>query len=243
MNKAKNDWFEYWFDTPYYHILYNHRNDSEAKFFMRNLRSFLQLKKGETILDLPCGKGRHAIFLNTQGFDVTGADLSSNSITAAKKYENKTLRFSVHDMRDSLFKKYHAIFNLFTSFGYFDDEETNENVLKKMKAGLLPNGHIVIDFLNIKKVESELIAEETIIKSDIHFLIKRHISEGLLIKNIYFEADGKQHHYTEKVQCLDLSKMETFAKNANLNIKHVFGDYNLTSFNPKTSNRLILILQ
>ena len=86
--QAKKDWFHKWFNTPYYHLLYRDRDDSEAELFMMNLTQFLGLKKDDTILDLPCGKGRHAIFLNSLGFDVTGADLSENSIEYAKQFEN-----------------------------------------------------------------------------------------------------------------------------------------------------------
>ncbi|MDB9922339.1 SAM-dependent methyltransferase, partial [Polaribacter sp.] len=74
------DWFTDWFNTPYYHILYNNRNDSDAQLFMQNITTFLALKKGAHIADLPCGKGRHSIYLNSLGYKVTGGDLSENSI-------------------------------------------------------------------------------------------------------------------------------------------------------------------
>ena len=72
------DWFEHWFDTKYYHLLYDNRDEKEAEFFMKNLILFLELKKGSRILDLHCGKGRHSVFLNSKGCNVVGADLSRN---------------------------------------------------------------------------------------------------------------------------------------------------------------------
>ena len=116
---------------------------------MQNLLSFVQLKKNSKILDMPCGKGRHAIFLNSLGYDVTGADLSENSIEHAKIFTNKTLHFEIHDMRQPFKTKFDAIFNLFTSFGYFDEEETNIKVLKNLKKGLKENGVLVVDFMNV----------------------------------------------------------------------------------------------
>ena len=59
-----SDWYASWFDTPYYHILYKDRDNAEADSFMERLTSFLQLKQNDTILDLACGKGRHAISLS-----------------------------------------------------------------------------------------------------------------------------------------------------------------------------------
>ena len=82
---ATDNWFESWFDTPYYHILYKERNDDEAQLLMDNLTQYLNLPEEAKILDLACGKGRHSIYLNQLGFDVTGADLSTNSIAEAKK--------------------------------------------------------------------------------------------------------------------------------------------------------------
>lgn len=239
----KIEWFQDWFDTTYYHTLYNHRNDDEARFFMKNLIAFLKLDQGDTILDLPCGKGRHSLFLNEQGFDVVGADLSVNSILAAKNNENKTLRFTNHDMRNPLGGTYHAIFNLFTSFGYFNDEQTNIKVLKNFKEALYTNGHIVIDFLNIIKVEKQLVRKELIVKNDISFSITRNIDKDFLIKDIEFNADQKHHHYTEKLQYLNLDKFKHFAEKAQLKVKHIFGDYNLKPFDEDKSDRLILILQ
>ena len=63
-NPESNNWFATWFDSPYYHILYKERNYREAQVFMDNLTHYLNLPEGATVLDLACGKGRHAIYLN-----------------------------------------------------------------------------------------------------------------------------------------------------------------------------------
>ena len=144
----EKDWFSEWFNTPYYHILYKDRNDNEAQFFMDNLTHYLNLPQDAQILDLACGKGRHSIYLNSLGFEVTGVDISANSIKIANESANDKLHFHVHDMRENLPNKYDAIFNLFTSFGYFDNEEDNIKTLKAIKNSLTEYGFGVIDFLN-----------------------------------------------------------------------------------------------
>lgn len=73
--KPTQNWFASWFDTPYYHILYKERNYREAQIFMDNLTHYLNLPEKAKVLDLACGKGRHAIYLNQLGFEVIGADL------------------------------------------------------------------------------------------------------------------------------------------------------------------------
>ncbi|CAM1353679.1 SAM-dependent methyltransferase [Tenacibaculum insulae] len=235
------DWFTSWFDTPYYHTLYKHRNDADAQFFMRNITSFLNLPKSSHIADIPCGKGRHSVYLNSLEYKVTGGDLSNNSIKYAKQFENESLRFEVWDMRNPLEQKYHAIFNLFTSFGYFEDDKEDITILKSFKNGLKENGVVVLDFLNVEKVKNNLVKEEIKTIDGIEFFIKREIKDGFILKHISFIADNQKHSYTEQVKFLTLDKMQTYFKEAGLKIKHVFGDYSLSTFDKNTSDRLILI--
>ena len=235
------DWYTDWFNTPYYHILYKERNDKDAQLFMKNITSFLKLPKTTHILDLPCGKGRHSLFLNTLGYKVTGGDLAENSIKSAKEFENDTLKFNIHDMRYPFNNTYDAIFNLFTSFGYFEDDNEDLLILKNFKQGLKKNGVFVFDFLNAEKVTLNLVPEETKTVDQITFHIKRKIKDGFIFKNISFFADGKDQFYQEKVKYLDLDKMKNYFHKACFNITHVFGDYQLTPYESKNSDRLIII--
>ena len=235
------NWFTSWFDTSYYHTLYKHRNDADAQFFMRNITSFLELPKTSHIADLACGKGRHSVYLNSLNYQVTGGDLSKNSIEHAKQFENESLHFEVWDMRDPIKEQYDAIFNLFTSFGYFDDDTEDIAILKSIKNGLKEHGVFVLDFLNVEKVKKSLVTSEIKTIDGIEFNIKREIKNGFILKHISFIADEKQHNYTEQVKFLTLAKMQMYFKEAGLNLKHVFGNYSLNEFDENTSDRLILI--
>lgn len=77
------EWFEDWFNSPYYHLLYSHRDEEEANLFMQHLLDRLKPAPNSRILDLACGKGRHAQFIASKGFDVIGVDLAENSIAEA----------------------------------------------------------------------------------------------------------------------------------------------------------------
>jgi len=242
MTKNK-EWFASWFDTNYYHILYSHRNYSEAQEFMQNIVTFLKLKNDAILLDLGCGKGRHSIYLNSLGFTVVGADLSKNSILEAKKAKNDSLKFIEHDMRNPFNSKYDAILNLFTSFGFFEDDFEDIAVLQNIKNGLKPNGIAIIDFMNVKKVIANLVAEEIQIIEGISFKISRYLQNGFIVKEINFDAAGKHHTYFEKVKSLDLPKIKTYLDSIDFKIKHTFGNYQLDEFNEETSDRLILVLE
>ncbi|SFS34914.1 class I SAM-dependent DNA methyltransferase [Lutibacter maritimus] len=242
MTKTK-EWFVSWFDTNYYHTLYKHRDYKEAENFMQNLIAFLKVKKDALLLDLACGKGRHAIYLNSLGYNVIGADLSKNSIKKAKKHENERMHFIEHDMRNPFKIKFDIILNLFTSFGFFEDDAEDIAILKNIKNGLNKNGIAVIDFMNCTHVISNLVAEEIQIIDGITFKINRYLENGFIVKEINFEADGKQHKYFEKVKSLDLQKINLYLNSVGFKIKHTFGNYQLEEFNEQTSDRLILVLE
>ena len=76
-------WFKDWFNSPYYHQLYFNRDDREAAAFIDKLINYLKPVPGSSMLDVACGKGRHSIQLANKGFDVTGIDLSNDSINEA----------------------------------------------------------------------------------------------------------------------------------------------------------------
>ncbi|WP_082106780.1 class I SAM-dependent methyltransferase [Kordia zhangzhouensis] len=243
MQEKETKWYASWFDTPYYHILYKDRGYDEAESFMKNLVAFLNLPEKATILDLACGKGRHSVFLNSMGYDVTGVDLSPNSIAYASQFANDTLRFEVHDMCKPYPKQFDAVCNLFTSFGYFEHESDNLRTLQAIKAELNEYGFGVIDFLNADYVIENLVPHEVKEVEGITFTLHRYVKDGFIYKEIRFEADGQEHLYTEKVKALTLQDFESYFTAAGIDLLAIFGDYNLGKFDQKTSTRLIMIFK
>ena len=236
------EWFSSWFDTPYYHKLYNNRDYNEAENFMSKLISHLNLANNSTILDLACGKGRHSIFLNKKGFIVKGVDLSAQSINYAKQFENTKLKFGVHDMRMNLNENFDAVFNLFTSFGYFEDDADDIDVLNTIKNSMKDDSVAVIDFMNAEKVVKNLVENEVQKRDKISFEINRYVKNNIIHKNIKFNDDGNNYDFTEKVKAIKLNDFIKYFDTVGLKIKDTFGNYNLDAFDPQTSDRLIIIL-
>ena len=244
-NQDRNteNWFTSWFDTPYYHILYKDRNYREAQIFMENLTHYLNLPEKAKVLDLACGKGRHSIYLNQLGFNVLGADLSENSIAEASKNSNETLNFKVHDMREPFEEKFDAIFNLFTSFGYFENDDDNLTTLKAIKESLSEYGFAVIDFMNVNQVIETLVPDEVKTVDGIDFNIKRYVEDGHIFKEIDFEDQGRKFHFTEKVKALTLKDFQDLMDEAGIYLLDIFGDYKLKKFHKTESERLIMIFK
>lgn len=243
MTKTTEKWYASWFDTPYYHILYKDRDYSEAQRFMDNLTQYLNLPQKGKILDLACGKGRHSIYLNKLGYNVTGVDLSEQSISHAKQFENEDLKFDVHDMTKPYPETFDAVFNLFTSFGYFETDECDLHTIKSIKAELNEFGFGVIDFMNSEYVIDNLVAENTKTVEGIDFLQQRRVENGFIVKDISFTTDGKDFKFQERVKGFKLADFEKLFEKAGVHLLDVFGDYNLNKFHAKTSQRLIMIFK
>lgn len=236
------NWFETWFNSPYYHILYINRDNQEAEEFITRLISVLNPPENGKILDLACGKGRHALFLHKLGYDVIGTDLSASSINWANQFRAPGLRFLIKDMRQPIENhKFNCIFNLFTSFGYFNDKTDNIKVLRAANQMLENSGCLVIDFLNVHFIKKHLIAEEKIKREGIIFHIKREIKDGMIYKTIKFNDKNKSYEFIEYVQALDLDDFKDLLDESGLIIHKIYGDYKMQSFDPEKSDRLILI--
>ncbi len=235
-------WFQYWFNSPFYHILYSQRNDAEAEFLIDNLSAYLKPAANSRILDIACGRGRHSIYLNKKGYDVTGIDLSEQSIKYAQQFEQKNLHFFVHDMRKLSFINYFDIaMNLFTSFGYFETEKEHVNAIKAFRKSLKDDGTLVIDYFNTQKILKNLTQQEIKTVEGIEFHLHKFIADGKIIKHINFEHRDKPYAFEERVQAFTMEDFERMFEKSGLKIAATFGSYGLEPFDETKSDRLILI--
>ena len=238
----KQSWYRSWFNSPYYHILYKNRDENEAALFIDRVLKYFNPPSEARFLDLACGKGRHSIYINKKGFDVTGVDLSKENIRRAKRFENDHLHFDVHDMRVPYANtKFDYVFNLFTSFGYFPSIEENEKVLSASHSNLKLKGKILIDFLNAHQVIKGLVKEETQKMDGVTFNIDREIEDGIIKKNIDIIDGEKEFRFVERVRALTRQDFVGMLTRCDFEILDTFGNYNLEEYHEDKSPRLILI--
>lgn len=239
------DWFKNWFGSPYYRILYQNRDEVEAQEFVENLLRHLQPSPGSSMLDIACGEGRFAKQLAEHGYDVTGIDISVESIDAALPYESENLHFFTQDMRFPFYINYFDYaFNFFTSFGYFAHDRDHLLAAKSFAASLKPNGMLVIDYLNLDFVMANLVATETVHRDGISFHISRRLERKHIVKEISFtDTENKKRHYCESVAAFTLSDFIRMFKVAEMSLVGTFGDYALGSYDPIRSPRLIMVFK
>jgi SAM-dependent methyltransferase len=241
----QKEWFSEWFDSPYYHMLYHNRDYSEAEFFLSNLIQYFGSNKDRKIIDLACGKGRHAIYLNSLGYDVTGIDLSEYSITEANKSANDHLRFEVQDLRRLTCQEeeFDIALNLFTSFGYFASKEEDALVISNIHRILKPGGFLLIDFMNADVVRTSLIEHQSKEMCGIRFAISKHLENDFIVKEISFYDRDRHFEFKEKVQMLTIEDFEELLSDSGFTVKKLFGNYALEDFKRNSSERLIILAQ
>ena len=240
----QDTWFKDWFNSPYYHQLYAHRDETEAGHFIDRLIVHLQPKPGAKMLDVACGKGRHSLQLAANGFDVTGIDLSKESIAAALSNEAENVHFYEHDMRLPFWINYFDVaFNFFTSFGYFKTQREHDNAVRTIATALKPGGIFVMDFLNVKFSTDTTVAESVKLIGSSTYNISKWSDEHHFYKKILVEDEAlaKPLQYTEKVSKFSLQDFEKMFDKQGLKIVEVFGDYSFNSYDENTSPRLIMI--
>lgn len=241
----QKQWFQTWFNTQYYEMLYQHRNTAEAAAFIDTLLNFLKPAKHDArILDAACGNGRHSLFLAKKGFQVFGIDISAKKIKEARALEQEDLIFYKHDMRKILGINYFDyIFNFFTSFGYFEKDADDLKTIQAFAAELKTGGVLVIDFMNSEYIKSQFQKFTQFTINDLEFHITKSIVDNFIKKEILIIEGQNKKVFYEYVKLISLNTFEYYFAKCGLKLKHLFGDYSLNQYNTMHSERLILIAE
>jgi len=170
MSRKRTGWFHH-FDDRFWL-----RADEMPPEQVRFIRRALRLRKGQRVLDVPCGAGRTSLALAKLGVEVTGVELRSKFANRAKRRFRKAGlpgTFLVGDMRELDYDgEFHAVVNWFGSFGYFSDAE-DLDMLRRFARALRPGGRVLID----------LHAREPILRHFIHGQWRRDGAMRVLIRN------------------------------------------------------------
>ncbi|GGA43962.1 methyltransferase [Kroppenstedtia guangzhouensis] len=234
-------WYEESFGEDYL-LVYRHRNRARAGREVQAAAGWLDLEQGESVLDLCCGTGRHSIALDDLGLKVTGMDLSSVLLQVARESSRgRKIEYVQGDMRKLPFTDgvFDAVLNLFTSFGYFTEDDENEKVLSEMARVTRNGGRFLVDFLNRKAVESNLVPRSEREQEGNRILEERWIDGDFVRKKITVTDHKGERHYQERVKMYDRDRMLAMMEAAGLTVDQVRGDFNGSTYS-EDSPRMII---
>ena len=228
-------WFESWFGEEYV-ALYPHRDAAEAEHAVELIADHVDSPPMPLVLDLACGGGRHARILSTR-WKTVGLDLSRVLLRLAKT-EAPDASFVRGDMRVLPFAQgaFGLVVNLFTSFGYFDDDASHDRVINEVARVTASGGTFVLDFLNTDHLLDTLVEyDEREIGGKI-IEQRRTISDDgrYVIKSICIRDENRE--FTEKVRLFEMDELSEMMKDAGFEISEIFGGYDaqpLTDQSPR----------
>lgn len=249
--KLKKEWWETTFNNDYlradsYFASYA-RISREIAFLLRVFHK-IGLKKNAKILDLACGYGAHALALAEYGFNVTGIDFSKNYITRARKNaQNKKIgvSFLEKDIRDISFSRhFDAIISMYTSFGYFTDENDHLKVLKQISQALKPRGALILDLNNIARVLTQMNGNGKTAEKNGCVFVKKELNPATMRWSLDYtwKDRGKLKRSRFRTRIFALAELRRLLEEAGLKIKRVWGFYDGSSYQ-FDSRRLIIFAQ
>ena len=126
-------------------ILVNYLFEKPSEWYKEEIRSLEHIPKNSTVLDVGCGVGRIAIYLQKKGHKVVGLDCCQEAIQIAiARGLQFTFLGNVCNLKDPpVFEKFDIILMMGSNFGLCGDIPKTERVLKQLKTFLSPNGLLI----------------------------------------------------------------------------------------------------
>jgi SAM-dependent methyltransferase len=212
------------------------------------LEKHLPINQGASILDCPCGYGRHSIELARRGYKMTGQDLNGFFIRKARalaKKANVSLRLIKKDMRKIPYKnEFDYAINLFSSFGYLENENEDQKVLDQTMRALRLGGRFILDVINrdyvihtykvsdYSEVESGMV---TIINREFDSIAGRNNERRLRIW-----SNGKREETFHSMRMYTVAELIKMLQKSGFNIRHIYGGYNMETLTIN-SERCIIV--
>ncbi len=251
-------WFEQAFDEEYMD-LYLHRDLREAARAVRFLRVALALAPEQTVLDLCCGPGRHLHFLGREVRRAVGLDLSPALLRRAAQHwlaeegeamEREMARREALLVRGTMRRLpfadacFDRVVNLFTSFGYFEEESENQAVLAEIGRVLAAGGILAIDHINRQRMLAELQARSERGLSGGRRLEERrewNVTTRRIEKHVKLsDADGRAREWMESVRVYAPEELEAMLRSAGLEPAARHGDYDGSAWGPGAPRLIVL---
>ncbi len=242
---TKKDWFEdQWFWEEYRSVLFPQERLDKTSEQVGRFEELLELEEGDMILDQACGIGRHSLELARRGYEVTGLDLSKSYMKeASEKAQGLPVEFIQGDMRNFVREEYYdAVINFWSSFGYFEDDQDNLQVLKNVYDSLKKGGKFLLDVMG-KEILHRIYTERDWGRLDGGFFLEeRFIKDGYLESNWILIKDGEVMEHRFLYKLYSRNELKRLLRRAGFTSIEIYGDLYRSNYG-KDSERLITVAE
>jgi SAM-dependent methyltransferase len=250
MKDTETPWYKTYFGENYLRHIEPTLTPERTQREVDGIVNLLALPKGSSILDLCCGHGRHSIPLAQHGYKVTGQDLSEVFLREAEREalaKGVQVNWQHGDMRNIPFEnEFDAVINIFTAFGYLEDQSEDQKVLRQVCKALKQGGLFLIETLHreglMRQYAPHMIRyypEGVIELEERSFDLLTSRSE-VTITTIY--PDGQRTEYSHSLRVYTLTEFVQMLTLAGLRVKAYFGAWDRSELTID-SFRLILLAQ
>jgi ubiquinone/menaquinone biosynthesis C-methylase UbiE len=244
---SNTPWYKTFFGEDYLHI-YDFLTPERTEREVEGIINLLALPPGSSILDLCCGHGRHAIALAKRGYQVTGQDLSEVFLRHAQAEadaQGMQVRLVQSDMRNIPFEnEFDAVINIFTAFGYLENEEEDQKVLQQVYKALKSDGLFLL----------ETMQRESLIRNFAPNEIARHADGLIVLEERNFDLltsrcnvqvtmlhpDGQRTGYNHAVRIYTLTELVRMLAAAGLQVQAYYSGLDGSKLS-LTSRRLVVV--
>jgi len=225
-----DNWYETYFGEEYIRLYCSVLTPEREAEEVDNIVTVLALEPGAAILDLCCGQGRHLVPLAQRGYKMTGLDLSEYLLGIARRRAEKlgvAVAFHHGDMREIPWAgRFDAVINMFTAFGYFDDEAENQKVLHAVHRALKPGGKLLMEMMprdRLAKIfqarDWEQLDDGTMVWYEREFDAVTGFNTQ---RTVYMTPDGQMHHRGHRVRVYTPTELCRMLREAGLEPVVVF---------------------
>jgi len=244
--KRKKDWYNGFFDGLYTQVLGTQFEDGKTLHQARVVKKLLKARKGQRVLDVPCGMGRLTIPLAKAGLEMTGVDLAPHFIAKARrraKKERADIRFINSDMRDIDFEEeFDAVFNWFGSFGYFSNAD-NLAFCRRVFRALKPGGRFLVDGKNKSWIITHFRAEGEHTIGGVHVRIRNRLDRrtGRVIGNWTFKKGKRVERRRSDMRIFNGAEMRALLRKVGFRDIKLYGNWYPVSRFTRHSSRIIAV--
>jgi ubiquinone/menaquinone biosynthesis C-methylase UbiE len=242
-------WYQAFFGEDYLRIYAPFLPPEKTEREVAGIITLLNLPEGSRILDLCCGHGRHAIPLAQHGYQITGLDLSERLLERAEaeaEIQGVNIRWVHSDMKHIPFEnEFDAVINVFTSFGYLENEDEDRQVLQQVYRALKPQGLFLLESVYQPRVMRSF-TPHGITRYDDGLLVLEERRIDLLssrneVRITMLEKEGRRTEHRHSMRIYTLSELVQMLSSVDLPVQAYYGGFDGSILT--MDSRLVVISQ